>query len=729
MILISKYKTISLTNGYFSYIIRVTKEGILEHLYYGSPLSKPHELPPLYGRTPRGTTVSHEGIDNYNLNDTPQEYPCFGTSDFRYPAFHGLNADGNTVFALKYKSHKVSNIKEPLSGLPSAQGGDSETLIVTLEDKLQGLEADLHYTIYKDFGVLARSVLYRNTSKRNIQLLNVYSTSLALPATDYELLHLSGTWAREFNAERMDVPKGRFVIESARGTSSAAHSPFAAIMERGANEEAGHVYAATLIYSGNHSFSVETGEFGDVRLMAGINPFNFGWVLEPNETFTTPEALQVYSGKGLRGMSHIWHDFIREKISPQNFKNKARPSYINTWEAGYFDVNQDKVLSFADKAKDIGVQMLVLDDGWFEGRKDDNSSLGDWTADLKKFPKGIPWLAAQVKNKDLKFGLWVEPEMVNPDSQLFRAHPDWAIQSPERTSSLGRNQLTLDLTQSVVTEYLFEILDGLLACGDINYVKWDMNRSMSEVPAQDLSHRYMLGLYSLLNRLTEKYPDVLFENCASGGNRFDLGMLSYMAQSWPSDMCDPIGRLEIINGASYLFPLDVMAAYIGPSPNHQNGRETSIKTRFMAGAFCAARGISLSERDLSDNHKQLSQLMRLTNETAGDMVGGRFDRLIKNDNEVCWQYSSRHGSKTYLLYFHILSAPNLPFRRARLVGLDPDAGYILQEDGKSYQGDTLMSAGLPMPYVTPWPESREQAYMDKGDFSSVLFVFDKAPSS
>lgn len=734
MITVSKDNVFALSNAKFSYVFRASPEGILEHLHYGGPLSDPLNVVSHHIRTQREVASTFQGGRYFNLSDTPQEFPTFGTSDYRFPAVHGRNSDGNTIFSLTYKSYKIAKEKPRLKRLPSARGGDSETLIVTLHDPLHKLEVDLLYTIYKNHGVIARSVKFKNKGEKELQLQHAFSSALDLPQADYEIMHMHGTWAREFNVERIDVPKSRFVVDSARGTSSAAHSPFIALMEKGTTEDHGRVYATTLVYSGNFAMSVERGEFEDVRVLAGINPFNFHWRLKPGKVFCTPEALHVFAPNGLRSMSHIWHNFIREKISPPAFKNIARPTYLNTWEAAYFDVDEDKVLILADKANEIGVEMLVLDDGWFEGRKDDTSSLGDWRADKERFPSGIPALAAKVKAKGLKFGIWFEPEMVNPKSQLFQDHPDWILHVPGRTPSLGRNQLTLDLSRNEVVDYLFGQIDDILSCGDIDYVKWDMNRNMTEVGSagqsrnrqREVSHRYMLGLYKLLKRLTTKYPNILFENCASGGNRFDLGMLSYMPQGWISDMCDPIGRLSIVGGASYIYPMDVMAAYIGPSPNHQNGRVSSVQTRFLAGVFTAARGVSLSEAEIEAHKDEVTHFMKLAKETAGDMVGGRFDRLKLNDNEVAWQYTSQDENTVYLAYFHILSAPNLPFRRACLRGLDPLCDYMLVEDGSRYRGDALMYNGMPMPYVSTGHVRENTRYMAKGDFSSHLFIFKKA---
>jgi len=657
----------------------------------------------------------------------------FGTSDYRFPAFHGRNADGNSVFSLHYASHRIVKTKPKIEGLPSSRGGDCETLILTLKDAIQGLQVELSYTIWADHGVLSRSVRFENLSEQEIELQHVFSSAVGLPADEYEIQHFHGTWAREFNEERIAVPQGRFVADSARGTSSTAHHAYVAVLQKGATESFGRCYGTTLVYSGNFSIHVEKGEFEDVRILAGLNPFNFNWSLKPGESFSAPEALHAYSGEGLRGLSHHWHNFIREKITPKRFKDMPRPTYLNTWEAAYFDVDENKVLELADKANDIGAEMLVLDDGWFEGRQDDTSSLGDWRADKTRFPSGIPALAAKVKAKGLKFGIWFEPEMVNPRSQLFETHPDWILHAPGRVSSLGRNQLTLDLSRTEVQDYLFNEIDAILSCGDVDYVKWDMNRNMTEVgsaglqPSQQLetSHRYMLGLYKLLGRLVEKHPHVFFENCASGGNRFDLGMLSFMPQGWISDMCDPIGRLSIVSGASYLYPLDVMAAYIGPSPNHQNGRLSSIRTRFMAGVFCAARGVSLSEADINAHRSEIIELMRFAKATAGDMIGGRFERVKNTGNEVAWQYTTADENTVYLAYFHILSAPNMPFRRARFVGLDPHSTYVLEDSDERYHGDALMQSGLPLPQVSTGGRAAGVKFMPEGDFSSHLFVFKK----
>jgi len=729
LIHVSEELSFSLTNSRISYIFQVSPEGLLEHLHFGGRIEPSEHYPATARRLHRSCVLEFQGSKDLNLSDVPQEYPLFGTSDNRYPALHVINADGNSTNVLRYVAHNITDTKPELEGLPSARGGESQTLQIKLEDEISKLSVELSYTIYAQHDVIARSAVITNHGDQEVRLSQAMSSCLDLPAADYHLLHLHGTWAREQNQQRMPVPKGRFVIESASGTSGNVHNPFLALMDDTATEYAGRVFGTAFVYSGNFAINVEQGEFDSVRVTTGINPFNFEWKLDAGESFTCPESLQVFSGRGLNGMSQIWHQFVKEKISPPQFKGQARPTYLNSWEAAYFDINEDKVLELADRTKSLGLQMLVVDDGWFEGRDDDTTSLGDWFSDQRKFPNGIAAVAAKVKDKGLKFGLWLEPEMVNSKSQLFNDHPDWIIHVPNRVSSKGRSQLILDLSRDDVQQYLFDCIDPILSSGNIDYVKWDMNRTMSEVGSANLDgerqletpHRYMLGLYALVNKFVTKYPHVLFENCASGGNRFDLGMLYYMSQSWTSDMSEPIGRLPIQNGASYLFPPCVMASYIGPVPSHLNGRKVSVKTRAEVGFFCAARGLSLNAADIDQDFDEIKTYTKLYRDTADDVVNGSFHRIQYDNNEVCWQLTSVDRSTIYLGYFHILSAPNLPFRRARLFDLDPHRQYQLQGSKLSFGGDALMEMGLDLPYVCAMQKS-DADYLDKGDFASRLFV-------
>ncbi len=727
----------TLSNSAMSYIFRVSPEGLLEHVHFGARVTPSEVYPSEPKRVYRGCVLEFQNSKNYNLSDVPQEYPVFGTSDNRLPALHIINSDGNSTQVFGYVSHELVSNKPRLDGLPCARGGNSQSLLVTIADPVSKLRVELCYTVYDSHNVIARSSRIINDGEARVTISQAMSSSLDLPTDDYELLHLRGTWARELNQDRLAIPQGRFVLESATGTSGNVHNPFIAVMDKCTTEHHGRVFGTALMYSGNFAINVETGEFDSVRITTGINPFNFQWHLDAGESFTTPESLQVFSDQGLSGMSQTWHRFIKQKVSPEQFKGKPRPSYLNSWEASYFDIDESKVLELADRTKSLGLQMLVVDDGWFEGRNDDSTSLGDWYADKRKFPNGIEAVAEQVKNKGLKFGLWYEPEMVNPESQLFRDHPDWIVGVPNRVSSKGRNQLVLDMSRSDVQNYLFERIDKVLSSGYIDYVKWDMNRTMTEVGSAVLStdrqletsHRYILGLYKLLSRIVAKHPKVLFENCASGGNRFDLGMLHYMSQGWVSDMSEPIGRLPIFNGASHLFPPCVMASYIGPVPSHLNGRQVSLKTRAEVGFFCAARGLSLNADDVDANFDNLKYYVKLYNDSAEDVLNGQFYRVQYRSNEVVWQLNSADGNTVYLGYFHILSAPNLPFRKARLVHLEPQSQYRLlgtdeETEPLSFGGDALMNMGLDLPYVCAM-QPDEADYLDRGDFASRLFVFKK----
>ena len=733
-----------LQNTRISHVFAVHPSGLLEHVHHGPPVRDVTRLP-RFLRTPRECAVEVASGADINLNIMPREYPTPGQGDFRGAALAGASSAGGRLFDLRYVSHQVRPGKPGLDPLPGSRGDGATTLSVTLQDALSGLRAVLHYTIWSDHPVMARSVRLENAGDDTLVLDRALSACLDLPPGDYDAVHLHGSWSRELAVERVAVPHATLEVGSTRGTSSAAHAPFLAVLARDASEAAGRVHASTLVYSGNHAFSVETGEFGGARVMCGINPQGFQWTLEPGGSFETPESLWLYSEAGLRGMSEGWHDFARAHILPERFRDTPRPTYLNTWEAAYFDVAEARVLELADKAAGLGVEMLVLDDGWFGRRRDDTSSLGDWHADPKRFPRSIPALARDVAARGLRFGLWIEPEMVNPDSELYRAHPDWVLHQPGREPSLGRNQFTLDLGRAEVREHLFGRIEALLGSGDVHYVKWDMNRAMSEVgsgalpPARqgEAAHRHTLGLYQLLARLTGRFPDVMFEACASGGNRLDFGMLRFMPQAWVSDMVDPVGRRDIVEGASLFLPPDALAAYLGPSPNHQNGRIASLRARYLAGVMCAAHGISLGAADIDAHSETLERFVAFSRATAAQRLGARFTRLKDAPNASAWQMTSADGRHVWVLDLHVLSAPNQPERRARLHGLDPQADYRLQDDpyglgddgpavGQTlWGGDALMAAGLPLPYVTTNQCRPDVRYAPRGDFAAHLFVFQR----
>ena len=682
-------------------VLHVTPEGLLGQAHWGAMMARPTDALAYVRRTHRDGAAMHEAARDLPLTEFAQAYPVAGASDYRHCALDA-EAGGLAASTLRYRGHAVTDGRPDMDGLPGADGAGARTLTVEMADAPTGLACDLRYTVWDDQDAVAMSVRLRNESRAPIVLRRALSACLALPPGRYEALHLHGTWAHEFQAERVPLPSAQLVLESTRGASSAAHHPFLAILSEGADEVSGEAHAVALAYSGDHRHTAERGEFGDVRLSAGIGPSGFAWRLDPGEAFTAPEAVCAWSGEGLGGMSRAYHRFVREKVTPARWRGAARPTYLNTWEAAYFDVDEAKVLRLADRAAGLGAQMLVLDDGWFRGRTSDRTGLGAWEADPARFPSGIADLAAKVRAKGLRFGLWVEPEMVSPDHALAAERPDWVLAAPGRTPSLGRHQLALDLGNPDVRAHLFGQLDALLACGDIGYVKWDMNRPMTDAWSavlppgrqREAPHRYMLGLYALLDRLTKAYPDVLFEACASGGARMDMGLLRWCAQGWPSDMVDPVGRAAILSGASLIYPMDVMAAYVGPSPNHQNGRATGLDARARAGALCAAQGLSLNEADLDADAGALRAVLANAREGAAQRMNARFDRLAWSANETVWQLTSADGARVDVIDIHVLSRPNAPNRRARLRGLDPDARYEAQ--GRIHGGDALMGAGLPL---------------------------------
>ena len=453
---VSEDQTVTLQNKHVTYTFRVTEEGLLEHLYAGPAL---HDAPEPMPRFLRHATAMLGRSDTLTLNELPQEYPTAGVGDYGAPALQIKGAD-DSVISPRYRRHQIVSGTPALHELPTSRGDEAQSLIVTLLDEQQALEIDLIYTIWPDHAVIARRSVIRNIGQSAVQLRQVASLALDLPPQDYDVQSFQGTWSREFNMTRQPVPYGSLSIGSTRGTSSNAHPPYLALLEPDVTETSGRCFGTTLLYSGNHEFRVERGEFGRVRCVSGIHPQDFDWTLAPGESFSSPEGLLAISDAGLGGLSHVWHEFIRSKITPERFRDQPRATYLNTWEAAYFNVTEEAVQNLAKTAADLGIERLVLDDGWFKGRTDDRRALGDWTADPKRFPSGIPALAKRVQDMGLSFGIWVEPEMVNPDSDLYRAHPDWAISVPGRDPSLGRNQLILDLSRPEIVDHIFDWLDA-----------------------------------------------------------------------------------------------------------------------------------------------------------------------------------------------------------------------------------------------------------------------------
>lgn len=704
-----------------SYIIQLVR-GYAAHAYFGAKLRRDGNLDELLTFKERASFSPNPLPEDksISLDTLPQEYPQYGTGDFRSPAYQVRLATGARATELAYKSHRIIPGKPVLEGQPAVyveRKGEAETLELELFDTASGLTVYLSYTVFEDFDAIARSARICNDSDEAIQIERALSASVDFADASYDALYLSGAWARERHVQRRRLAPGVTGISSRRGASSHQQNPFLALLRPDANERQGEVYGFSLIYSGNFTAEAEVEQFGTTRVSIGINPFEFTWKLAPGETFQTPEAVLVYSAEGLGGMSRTFHRLYRTRLCRGKFRDQERPILVNNWEATYFDFNADKIEAIAKEGSKLGIELFVLDDGWFGRRDSDNSSLGDWFEDHRKLPEGLGDLARRVKGTGLQFGLWVEPEMVSPDSDLYRAHPDWCLHVPGRRRTEARDQLVLDMSREDVRQYLYERLSNIFSSVPVSYVKWDMNRNMTEVgsaasPAErqgEIAHRYMLGLYELLERLTGEFPHILFESCSGGGGRFDPGMLYYMPQTWTSDDTDAVERLKIQYGTSIVYPVSTMGAHVSAVPNHQVERTTPLKFRgdvAMSGNF----GYELDLTKFTDEEKDTAKhQIALYKEIRRLVQQGDLYRLQSpfEGNETSWMFVSPDKNEALLFYFRVLAEPNGPLRSVKLEGLDPAKDYAVVGNGKVHGGDRLMSAGLSVASV-------------HGDFSSMM---------
>ncbi len=695
-----------LSNDSMSYIIKIGSGGDLLNLYFGKSVNADDmELPerPCQSFSIESPDKSYE----YSRSIVPFEYPSAGAGDYRSPAYEIMTDTGMHTPSVKYVKHEIVKGKPPIPSLPAVyteSDSEAETLIITAEDKDAGIEIRLFYTLFEGMNVLCRHAEIKNVSRPFIYLNNAQSVSLDFPAGNYEYIHLEGAWAREKHIEAVPVHKGTQGFESRRGASGHVENPFMAFYEQGANEDFGNVYGISLIYSGNHKFSVEVEGLETVRVQAGINPFCFSYRLEKGESFTTPEAVIVFSENGFAQMSKTFHQLYRERLCRGKFRDSVRPILINNWEATYFNFNKEKLLAIADSAAKIGLELFVLDDGWFGVRDDDTTSLGDWFVNHEKLGCSIAELAEEINKRGLKFGLWFEPEMVSEKSKLYEQHPDWAIQVPGIKPQVGRQQLILDYTRAEVRDYIVKVVSDVLKSANIEYVKWDMNRNMSDVYSAALApekqgefyHRYILGLYDVLERITSTFPNILFEGCSGGGGRNDPGMLYYMPQNWASDDTDAVERLYIQYGGSFVYPASTVGSHVSAVPNHQVGRITSLSMRgtvAMNGAFGYELDLSkLSEEELCEMKEQVETYKRIRE----IVMKGDFYRLANpfKTRYSSWMYVNADKSKAVFYYAVKQARPTREVVKIRLKGLDESARYSVGE--KEYTGKTLMNYGITM---------------------------------
>lgn len=585
-----KQRVFHLSNPYISYMMQVEEFGYLTHLYFGKKVAH-YSGGFRYPRVDRSFSPNPSRAQDrlFSLDKVLLEYPTSESGNFREHAFSIQYEDGSFVSQFTYDRYEQFSGTVNLEGLPQARAreGEAETLIVYLVENTRQLELQLQYTIFKDFPILSRCVRVKNKSEETVKVQAIASAAIDFPAQTFEVLHLTGSWANERQVSRELVTKGIKQFGSTRGASSHFENPFLALITPETTEGQGEAYGFSFVYSGNHLFSVQKDEYDQTRLTIGIHPERFFWKLSKGEVFQSPEVILNYSTEGLTGLSSQFHAFIHQTIIPERFQQVERPVLINNWEATYFSFDAEKLKQLIDAAKTLGVELFVLDDGWFGERNDDLTSLGDWYVNKDKLPAGLAEISEYAHQNGLLFGLWFEPEMVSPRSKLYEKHPEWVLGDPRNAFSLSRNQLVLDLSNPEVIAYLFSQMSELLRATKIDYIKWDMNRNISETFSTihsagqqgEIAHRYILGLYALLERLTVAFPNILFEGCSGGGGRFDLGMLYYMPQIWTSDNTDAAARVNIQYGTSLLYPLSTMGAHISAVPNHQTNRAITLATR------------------------------------------------------------------------------------------------------------------------------------------------------
>ena len=728
-----KTREFHLYNQEISYIIKILDNDQPGQLYYGKRLTHREDFSHLFEYAMRDMSpYAFEENSTFSLENIKQEYPTFGCGDMRFPAYEIERENGSHVVEFVYKEHKIYNGKPKLEGLPATyveSDDEAQTLELVLEDTSINTRIVLLYTIYEAFPVIARSVRFECDSDEKITLLSAMSACVDLPDKDYEMIDLAGVWARERHVRRHKLDYGIQSIYSMRGCSSYQFNPFLALARENADEFQGQVYGFSLVYSGNFLAQTEVDNYDTARVLMGIHPNGFKWTLGKGESFQTPEMVMVYSEAGLNGMSQTFHKLYRTRLARGTWRDKVRPILINSWEAFYFDFDAPKLLGLADAAADLGMELLVLDDGWFGKRDDSTSSLGDWYPNEEKLKGTLKELAEKINAKGLKFGLWIEPEMTNKDSDLYRAHPDWLLAEQGKRICHSRTQYVLDFSKKEVREYIGDMLENLLAEVPVSYIKWDMNRTFSEVFSNGndreyqgkVCHKYILGVYELYERLTSRFPHVLFESCASGGARFDPGMLYYAPQGWTSDDTDAIERLKIQYGTSMVYPVSCMGSHVSASPNHQTNRVTPIETRADV-AYFGTFGYELDLLKLGEEDKaEIRRQIAFMKEKRDLIQKGTFYRLKSpfEGNETAWMIVSEDQKKALVGYYRVMQPVNVGFKRLKLKGLKEDTCYKVSGYAYDCYGDELMQVGMILSDSASgvW----KKGVNDKGDFQAEVF--------
>lgn len=722
-----KSKQFHLTNKWISYVIGVLQNGEIGQLYFGKKIHDKEDYSYLWEKSFRPMQVGLPQDESFSLEHVRSEYPSFGSSDYRNPAFVIKYENGAHVSHFEYEGYEIYHGKRPLPGLPATYVEDeseADSLVVRCIDHVSNATLELCYTIYRDYPVVTRNCKIGNNGEETIVLDRALSASIDLPEHNYEWMQFSGAWGRERRLITKSLDEGMVSIGSLRGHSSANHNPFVILKRPDATEFAGESFGFSFVYSGNFLASAEVDTYGMLRVMMGIHPECFSWELKTGEEFVTPEVVIAYSDSGLNKLSQTYHDLYRNRLTRGVWKLKERPILLNNWEATMMNFTEKDILKIASRGKEAGVELFVLDDGWFGTRDDDYRGLGDWYPNRKKLPDGIKGLCEKINAMGLDFGFWIEPEMVNPDSDLYRAHPDWVLATPGRTRSLGRHQMVLDFSKKEVVDYIYGMLYDVISDSNIMYIKWDMNRTISECFSQGAEaseqgkvyHKYILGVYDLYERLIAAFPNILFESCSSGGSRYDAGMLYYAPQTWCSDDTDAVERIHIQYGTTYGYPISSIGSHVSAVPNQQTGRSVSIETRANVACFGTfGYELDLNELDEKEFECVKAQIKNMK-EYRGLIQNGEFYRLLSpfGENEAAWMVVSKDKKEAIVAYYSFRAKSNDGYSRLHLVGLDSDCLYDV--DGVEFWGDELMGAGI----ITT--DNNEHGSEMKGDYTSKVLI-------
>ena len=692
----------TLTTAHTTYQMQADAQGYLLHLYYGARTAGEMDYLLNYGDRGFSGNPNSAGNDRtYSLDALPQEYPSLGTGDFRNYALNIENADGSQCCNLVYITHEIAAGKYTLKGLPfvRAEENEAETLKIILEDPVTKVELHLLYGVLEKEDIITRSVIIKNAGKAPVTVKKAQSACLDFLHGDYDLIKFYGRHAMERNMERMPVSHESTRIGSRRGTSSHQYNPGVILAGKNTNEDSGSCYGMLFVYSGNFLVEAEKDQYDQTRIQMGLTDELFAYPLEAGAEFTAPEVILSYTNKGLSRLSQQYHHCIMNHICQGKYVHANRPVLINSWEAAYFDFTGDTIVELAKEAKALGIDMVVMDDGWFGKRNDDNSSLGDWYVNEEKLGGTLTKLIERVNAEGVKFGIWIEPEMVSEDSDLYREHPDWAITIPGRKPVRSRNQLVLDFSRKEVRDEIFKRICAVLDQGNVEYIKWDMNRSLADIYASNVTYDYVLGVYDFLEKLTNRYPDILIEGCSGGGGRFDAGMLYYTPQIWCSDNTDAINRTRIQYGTSFFYPVAAMGSHVSAVPNHQTGRVTSMHTRGVA-AMSGTFGYELNPALLNAKEKaEIRAQLAQYREYQELIREGDYYRLSNpfQDNFAAWMVVSDDRSKALVSVIRLTAEANPPAAYVTLKGMEEDAFYREKTTGKVYPGAALMEAGILLP--------------------------------